>query len=257
MYQEERMLAILEFLKKHDRISVDQICSMYDVSRDTARRDLVKLEEQGVISRTRGGAVLPALKNRLQNYQDRLQVVSREKKEIGLLAAALVQDGENIIMDTSTTVQACAEYLQVKDCTVVTNSINQAEILSNKDGIDIHLLGGKINKEHRFLYGASTVEKLTEYHADKVFIGVGGIKDLGLAIAHEEDGMVKKTMIERADQVIVLADHTKFGKPFFYRFAGLAQVDVIVTDKRPDPEMMAILKENGVQLMITDGTYKE
>ena len=82
MYQEERLVAILEFLEKNNRISVEQICSLFDISRDTARRDLVKLEEEKKILRTRGGAILPSIHNDIQNYSNRLKIVSDEKKRL-------------------------------------------------------------------------------------------------------------------------------------------------------------------------------
>ncbi|WP_070119523.1 DeoR/GlpR family DNA-binding transcription regulator [Bacillus marinisedimentorum] len=252
MYQEERMASILDYLKEHKRISVDHICRMFNVSRDTARRDLVKLEERGDLNRTRGGAVLPDIEGRLKTYQDRLMDVSEEKRAIGKLAASLIKNGENIILDTSTTVQACAESLTALDITVVTNSINQVEILSQKDRVEMYLLGGRLNKHHRFLYGTSAVEKLAEYHADKAFIGVGGIMDTGLAIQYEEDGMIKKKMIDQADQVILLTDHSKFGKPYFYQFASLQDIDVLVTDRLPDEPFLRILKQAGVTILTTE-----
>ncbi|MGU9546237.1 DeoR/GlpR transcriptional regulator, partial [Bacillus cereus] len=92
------------------------------------------------------------------------------------------------ILDASTTVQSCAEHLPDVNCTIITNSINLAEVLSSRKGADIHLLGGKLQKEHRFLYGASVIEKLSCYHVDKALIGVVGVSEHGLTIAHEEGG---------------------------------------------------------------------
>ncbi|RBW71228.1 DeoR/GlpR family DNA-binding transcription regulator [Bacillus taeanensis] len=248
MYQQERLLAIIQYLKEHKKISVEQICEKFNVSRDTARRDLVKLEEQEMIIRTRGGAMLPTLKKEIKNYQDRLRYVSKEKKAIGKLAASLIKDGDNIIMDTSTTVQACAEFINT-DCSVITNSINQADILSNKSGVDIHLLGGQLNKEHRFLYGAGTLEKLNAYNVNKAFIGVVGITERGLMIAHEEDGFIKKKMIEQAEQVIVLADASKFENNALFTFAKLSQIDVIITDQEPDESFLKVLEEYEVDVL--------
>lgn len=250
LYQEERMLNILTFLKMNKKISVEEICDKFNISRDTARRDLVKLEEQHAIIRTRGGAMLPTLKKEIKNYQDRLHFASKEKKTIGKLAATLVSNRDCVIMDSSTTVQACAEFLQVDHCTVVTNSINQAEILSTKPDIDIHLLGGQLNKEHLFLYGSSAVEKLSTYNVDKAFIGVAGISERGLTIADEEDGYVKRKMIEQADQVIILADASKFQINSFFTFATLSQIDVIITDQPLDESLMKILNDSGVEIRI-------
>ncbi|REJ09850.1 DeoR/GlpR family DNA-binding transcription regulator [Halobacillus trueperi] len=252
MYQEERLIGILQFLKENRRISIDQMCEMFDISRDTARRDLVKLEERKAIVRTRGGAILPRAHTTIQNYSHRLKTVSFEKQQIGSKAASFIRPGEKIILDTSTTVQACANQIRPMDITVITNSIHQAEILSNVENVSIQLLGGFLQKEHQFLYGASVIERLKSYHVDQAFIGVVGISASGLSIAHEEDGMVKRNMIKQAEQVIVLADHTKFGVTEFFTFAELEDVDVIITDQLPDEEFQQKLQDHHVDLIVTE-----
>ncbi|EME73430.1 DeoR/GlpR family DNA-binding transcription regulator [Bacillus sonorensis] len=252
MYQEERLISIIDYVKEHKRISVEQICSLFQVSRDTARRDLVKLKERGAIIRTRGGAILPTIHDEIKDYSGRLEIVSEEKNMIGKAAASLIREGDHIIFDASTTVQACAEHLPDISCTIITNSINQAEVLSSRRGADIHLLGGKLQKEHRFLYGASVIEKLSGYHVDKAFIGVVGVSDKGLTIAHEEDGMVKRKMISQAKQVIALADHSKIGRTDFFRYAGLSDIDLLITDRLPVTEFQRLLDQHGVELLVAE-----
>ncbi|WP_209121252.1 DeoR/GlpR family DNA-binding transcription regulator [Alkalihalobacillus sp. BA299] len=252
MYQEERLVAILEFLKKNQRISVEQICSLFDISRDTARRDLVRLEEEKSIVRTRGGAILPSVHDEIKNYSNRLKIVSEEKKIIGKKAASLIYPGDRVILDASTTVQSCAEHIENMDCTVITNSINQAEVLSSNPAVNIQLLGGTLEKEHRYLYGSSVVEKLAKYLVDKAFIGVVGISENGLTIAHEEDGLVKRKMIQQAKQVIVLADHTKLGNTDFFRFADLHDIDLLITDQTPPKVFRDLLDKHHVELLTAD-----
>ncbi|MFP3441181.1 hypothetical protein R0K18_25960, partial [Pantoea sp. SIMBA_133] len=94
--------------------------------------------------------MLPELRHEIQSYHDRLKVVSEEKQRIGKVASNYVNPGDVVILDASTTVQACAEFLVEKQATVITNSIHQADILSNGSQLDIHLLGGKLEKDHRF-----------------------------------------------------------------------------------------------------------
>ncbi|MGP4076337.1 DeoR/GlpR family DNA-binding transcription regulator [Halobacillus sp. K22] len=252
MYQEERLVEIVDYINEHRRISVDQICELFHVSRDTARRDLVKLENKRAIVRTRGGAISPETDPEIRNYRHRLHTVSAEKREIGKRAAALLQEGETVILDTSTTVQACADQIEDTEITVITNSIHQAEILSNKDHVRIHLLGGQLHKEHGFLYGTSTIDKLNQYHVNKAFIGVVGVSEQGLTIGHEEDGMVKRKMMEQAKRVIVLADHTKIGVTEFFQFATLGDIDVIITDRMPDRKFQELLEINQVDLLVTE-----
>ncbi|PRS15112.1 DeoR/GlpR transcriptional regulator [Bacillus paralicheniformis] len=252
MYQEERLISIIDYLKERKRISVEQICSLFGVSRDTARRDLVKLQEQGAIIRTRGGAILPTVHDEVKDYSGRLGMVSEEKSMIGKAAASLIREGDRMILDASTTVQSCAEHLPDVNCTIITNSINLAEVLSSRKGADIHLLGGKLQKEHRFLYGASVIEKLSCYHVDKALIGVVGISEHGLTIAHEEDGMVKRKMISQAKQVIALADHSKIGRTDFYRYAELSDIDLLITDRLPPKPFQKLLDEHDVELLVAE-----
>jgi DeoR/GlpR family transcriptional regulator of sugar metabolism len=250
MFQEERLRSIIDYLKETKRISIDEICSLFDVSRDTARRDLVKLEEDKAIIRTRGGAILPSGNHEIKDYSNRLGIVSTEKKRIGKKAASLISPGDYIILDTSTTVQACAEHLEDIECTIITNSINQADILSKNSHAHIHLLGGEFHKEQRFLFGTAVIDKLSHYHVDKTFIGVVGISEKGLTVAHEEDGMVMKKMMQQADQVILLADHTKIGVTGYFRFATLQDIDLFITDQEPNEEFQELLEKHDVDLLI-------
>ncbi|RKD76459.1 DeoR family transcriptional regulator [Sinobaca qinghaiensis] len=252
MYQEERLIAIIDYLEKHERVSAAVICELFDVSKDTARRDLVRLEEEKRIIRTRGGAILPSRHDQVGDYQQRLQTVSTEKKKIGRTAASLVYDEDKLILDASTTVQACAEYISDQSCTVITNSTHQAAILSSKPNVRIHILGGELHKEQQFLHGESVTDKLSEYFTDTAFLGVVGISEHGLTIAHEEDGMVKRRMIKQAKRRIALADHSKIGVTSFYKFADLSEMDVLITDRPPSPSFQKLLSQHGVELLVSE-----
>ncbi|MFD1774774.1 DeoR/GlpR family DNA-binding transcription regulator [Paenibacillus rhizophilus] len=250
MFQEERINAITDYLNQHQRIDIKEICQQFDVSRDTARRDLLKMEELGLILRTHGGAVLPPKKHKeVYEYKERLGRESSEKREIGLFAASLIKNGDCILMDASTTVQYAAENIASENIVVVTNSIDIADVLSRKNSVRTYLLGGELNRQHRFLYGQSTIDKLADYQVDKLFLGACGITSDGLTYPYEEDGVVKREMIKRAKQVIVLADHTKFDDPMFFRIAGLDVIDLLITDRKPSEEMMEKLKEFQVELL--------
>ncbi|OAS18463.1 DeoR/GlpR family DNA-binding transcription regulator [Paenibacillus oryzisoli] len=253
MFQEERLLSILEYLKSNKRISVDLICELYEVSRDTARRDMVKLEEQGSIVRTRGGAILPTLSKDVGNYDQRLQEESSSKLTIGKRAATLVQDGDYLMMDASTTVLHAATALTSKNNIVITSSIETAAILTRKDGITIHMLGGVLDNKHHSVYGAKAIEMLNEYHVDKLFIGTCGISENGLSAPNEEDCYLVRAMMEHADQVIVLADHSKFGKRLFHHVVGFENIDILVTDQALSEEMKERLLTNEVEIVLAGG----
>ncbi|GAF08138.1 transcriptional repressor of phosphotransferase system [Paenibacillus pini JCM 16418] len=176
MYQEERLLKILEYLKEHQTMSVVDICTQFEVSRDTARRDIVRLVQEGVVIRTHGGLSLPELKQEILSYKDRLIDESESKQRIGTIGAKLIQDHETVILDVSTTVQFVAEQINAKHITVVTHSIDNVGILSNRDDLQIYILGGYLNVKDRALYGPSIITKLSEIRADKAFIGAVAIR---------------------------------------------------------------------------------
>ncbi|WP_181347587.1 DeoR/GlpR family DNA-binding transcription regulator [Thalassobacillus sp. CUG 92003] len=251
MYQEERLISIMDHLRQQGRITINQICSIFNVSRDTARRDLVRLEEDNVIIRTRGGAILPSSHNTIKDYSHRLETGSEEKREIGKRAASLIRPGDTVILDASTTVEFCTEQIDNMDGTYITNSINQADILSSNSEANIHLLGGLLHKEHKFLYGTSVIDKLSHYHVNKAFIGVVGISEHGLTLAHEEDGMVKRKIVQQSKQVIALADHSKIGITDLFQYATLDEIDLLITDQTPEADFLDLLDTHHVELLVT------
>ncbi|ANE47294.1 DeoR faimly transcriptional regulator [Paenibacillus swuensis] len=250
MYQEERIQAILSHMAEYGRVNIGDICTLFEVSRDTARRDLVKMDELGLIIRTHGGAVLPLKPKEIYPYKDRLTRESTGKINIGRYAASLIEDGDTVILDASTTVQYAAERITSLNVTAVTNSIDIADTLSGKDNVRTYLLGGELHPRHRFLYGPATIAKLAEYRADKLLLGAGAIAEEGLFFPYEDEGFVKREMIRRAKQVILLADHTKFDKSMFFKIADLEAVSLMITDLPPKPDMMNYLEQHQIELII-------
>lgn len=255
MYQEERLQGIMQYLHEHPRIHIETICELFDVSRDTARRDMIKLEEQGSILRTRGGAILPTLSAKVANYGERLhnEATTAAKKTIGRYAASLLHDGDYLLLNASTTVLGFAESIRTQGHVVVTNSIDIAGSLTQKEKVSVHLLGGQLHPEHRYIYGARALEMLSDYHVHKLFLGTCGITQEGLMNPYEEEAFIVKEMLRRADQIIVLADHTKFGKRQFHRIAGLDRIDMLITDQEPDTALKEALLSHQVDIRIAKG----
>ncbi|MGG0938018.1 DeoR/GlpR family DNA-binding transcription regulator [Brevibacillus centrosporus] len=256
MYQEERLAAILQYLQDHQRISVQDVVEQFGVSRDTARRDIVKLEEQGEILRTRGGAILPTLSKKSYSYQERMQLDLTGKRRIAERAAELIKDGDFLMLDASTTVLLTMDYWKTTDHVVITSSLAAAAGFAGKAGIQVKLLGGDVHSEDQYAYGSRTIENLADYHVDKLLIGACGISPNGLVSPSEESGHLIREMMKRADQIILLADHSKFGKSMLYRVAGLQQLDIIVTDQKPSAEMAEALAQHEVELLLAENTQE-
>lgn len=248
MFQEERLVNILDYLKQHKTMSVGEICSFFQVSRDTARRDIVKLVQEGVVVRTHGGVALPELQKELTSYQERLIDEATSKKVIGEHGAKLIRDHETVFLDVSTTVQFVAEHIQAKQITAVTHSIDNVGILSKREDLSIYVLGGYLHTQNRLLYGPSVIDKISEIRADKAFIGATAIQPDGLYYPYEEDVRVKREMARRSDQVILVADHTKFAVKSRFKL-DFDHVDIIVTDQSIPVEIQEILDHKNITLI--------
>ncbi|WP_205516805.1 DeoR/GlpR family DNA-binding transcription regulator [Paenibacillus sp. SYP-B3998] len=248
MYQEERLLKILGYLNEHHAMSVLDICAQLEVSRDTARRDIVRLVQEGVVIRTHGGVALPQLQKEIASYQERLIDETDSKRKIGKLAAMLIQDHETVILDVSTTVQAVAERISAKQITAVTHSIDIVGILSGREDLQVYVLGGYLHAKNRLLYGPSVIDKLRELRADKAFIGATAIQADGLYFPYEDDAHVKKEIARRSDQVIVVADFTKFMSRSVYRL-DFDFVDILITDQEVPSEIREVLDQKNIAIV--------
>ncbi|PYZ95143.1 DeoR family transcriptional regulator [Salipaludibacillus keqinensis] len=250
MNQGERLEAIKHYLTEHDSIQIEKVCDMFQVSKDTARRDLVRLENNNQIIRTRGGAMRSPIVREIASYHERLKKLTDAHKQIGKMAAAEIEKDDRIILDASTTVQTCAIALSEKECTVVTNSIHQADVLAPFPSVTVHLVGGQLHKSHLYMYGVEACHSLSRFFVNKAFIGVVGISNNGITVAHDEDAAMKKQMIRQAEEVFVLADHTKFGKTDFVKIADFREIDCIITDQAVEAKLMHQLINQGVKVMV-------
>jgi DeoR/GlpR family transcriptional regulator of sugar metabolism len=229
LFREEREIQILELLKSDQRVEVARLAQLFDVSEDTIRRDLRALENQGLLVKTHGGALdrVAAPKS----FENRLEHASRYKSSIGKAAAGLVEEGECLLIDSGTTALSVARSLRVNKAKVLTNSLEVANVISACSQIDLIVLGGRWDPLHQ-LVGPVTVEQLSRYRVDKVFLGMPGLDmKQGITVPSEEEAAVKRAMIQIAQQVIGLADHTKLGEVAFSYVAPASSIDILVTDE--------------------------
>ncbi|WP_160397732.1 DeoR/GlpR family DNA-binding transcription regulator [Paenibacillus sp. MMS18-CY102] len=253
MNQDERLKGIIGYLKENGKIRLEQVCELYQVSRDSARRDLVKLEEARLIVRTRGGAILSSPNLSTKPYEERLE--NKEiKQRIGKAAAALIQDGETLFLNASTTVQAAVEACAAKDIymTAVTNSIDAAAVLGKRPNGKVHLLGGQYNAWHRSVTGSQTIAMIREFRVQTLLLGACAITPDGLSSPQLEETYVKREMIVKADRVIVLADSGKYQQPFLHHVCGLDKIDVLITDAEPPAAVRELLDRYEVEIIIAN-----
>lgn len=233
LFREERHVRILGLLEEQGRAGVTDLARYFEVSEDTIRRDLRDLELRGLISKTHGGAMQKVAT--APPYEARLRQASAVKDAIGRRAAELVQDGDTLIIDSGTTTLCLARALAVGRVTVVTNSLDIAKVISARPNYELILLGGRWDRIHQELVGPSTVDQLSRYRVDKVFMGMTALdRRNGITDLSEADAALKGAMIEVAQRVIGLADHTKIGRVAFCRVAPASAFDVLVTDEQAE-----------------------
>ncbi|WP_419880884.1 DeoR/GlpR family DNA-binding transcription regulator [Peribacillus sp. B-H-3] len=250
MTQKQRLEKILDWLNVQYEITAEDIMDEFKVSRDTARRDLVKLEEDGEIVRVRGGAILSSHMSAVAPYRER--EMPKSKESIARKASKLIRDHDYVLFDTSTTVEMTARLMNSKNITAVTNSIDIVQILSEREGYTTYLAGGKFNRFNRNFTGFSASEDLKKYKTNVLFLGACGIGVDGLTSPDEEEAHMKNSMISSSEKVIVLADSTKFQKRFFHGVCGLSDIDVLITNTVPHHEIKQKLELFGIELIITE-----
>ncbi|MDT3428418.1 DeoR/GlpR family transcriptional regulator of sugar metabolism [Paenibacillus forsythiae] len=252
IYQEERLLKILDHLKTRTQLSNADICGLLDISRDTARRDIIKLVEEGAAIRTHGGIALPFFKEEIKAYKDRANAASGQKLRIAQTALPYISEGDVCFMDVSTTVRELCSQVE-KQLTVYTHSLDNAAVLAGKSGIDLHLLGGKFHHDNRFFYDEAGVLQLNDIYFDKAFLGAAAIMQDGIYFANREDALVKKLATGRSGKVYVLADTKKFSLTAAFKGIDFSGMDVLITDGDPPEHLRSVLRENGIEIILTGG----
>jgi len=243
MLSVERKQQILDYLTGQKSAQVKELSTLLNVSLATIRRDLIQMDREGIIRRVHGGAVTLSDQPEPPILQ-RKTVHAEIKRRIGAKASELVNNGETILLTSGTTTEAMVPFLANKaNLTVITNAINIAYQLTRYPQISVIVLGGWLRHTEFSLLGHLTDQALQDLRADKIFHGIFGIDpEYGLTSSDVQEAQTDRLIIRTARELIILADHTKFGKIGQVRLAPIQAVSTIVTDlDAPDD---AILKLN-------------
>jgi DeoR family transcriptional regulator of aga operon len=248
----ERQLQILQLIAQHQHIRVADICTTFDVSLATARRDLDALAKDGKLQRVHGGAIALTQFPTEQPILQRQREQSDKKIRIGQAAASLVQDGETVLLGSGTTVLEAARALRGrKQLTVLTNSLPVVNILAGIEEISVIGLGGMLRDSELSFIGHITEQALDEVRADKVFIGTRAISlEDGLTHEYLPETMTDRAILKAGKEIIVLADHTKFGRTATVLLAPLERIHTIVTDDLVPSDFIQSVREKGIHLII-------
>ncbi|MBZ9609807.1 DeoR/GlpR family DNA-binding transcription regulator [Clostridium estertheticum] len=250
MFAEERKSKILDSLNKYGKVKVCDLSQLYEVSEVTIRRDLQELEEDELIKRVHGGAILNRNTKFEPTFSEKVDKFYDEKESVGKIAASMIVDGDTIAIDAGTTTLSIAKYITAKDITVLTNSVDVAYELSKKQDVEVIVTGGTLRWETRAMVGPVADNTLKNFRVDKAFMGSNGVCIInGLTTPNIIEASTKREMIKIAKQTILLCDHTKFGTIYFAKIVDLDRVDIIITDNQLDNELLEKFEEKGVQIM--------
>jgi DeoR family transcriptional regulator of aga operon len=252
MLIEERRQYIVGLAQKHGRVLVEELSESLGISRITIRKDLDYLQDQGLLQRTHGGALLPgsgALSDpSLQEKQGRH---SQEKQRIAAAAANLVQEGQCILLDSGTTTTAVAKALKrYSHLTIITNAVNIAGELSGSN-FEVLLTGGSMRKNSFSLVGPLAEDMLHEMHADILFLGVDGFDlEVGLTTPNVMESRVNRAMVKASSLVVAVCDSTKFNRRSLSKIVDATAIHHVITDTGLTPETADAIRSAGIKLTL-------
>ncbi|WP_010531843.1 DeoR/GlpR family DNA-binding transcription regulator [Lentibacillus jeotgali] len=226
-----RQKQIVKIVKKTHVATVSELASKFDVHEATIRRDLSALERGGLVHRTHGGVVLNEDVSSEPSFHERETAQYQEKQRIGAAASEMVENGDNIILDSGTTTLHVAESIIDKEnLTVITNDINIAAKLKSANSIKVIVTGGQLFPDSFMLNGMITDEVLSTLHVHKAFIATPALHH-GKGLTHFDEQLVpaKRGMIRAAKEIIVVADHTKIGGISLHKIAEPKQINDLIT----------------------------
>lgn len=244
---------IIKLINKDRFVKVSQLSKLFEVSEETIRRDLDKLERDGLLKKLHGGAVPMDIVNveGIKPVTERIEEHAKEKALIANLALDLINDGDTLILDSGSTTLQLARILDNKNVTVITNDIGIAYELSFKENIKLIVTGGSLNARSFSMVGPETARYLGTFNVNKVFLSTSGIKlNKGFTASNNLDAFIKKIMIGSGDKVICLADHSKIGRVSLVSFADFKDIDIIITDRAVELSYEKTFNDNNIALII-------
>lgn len=254
---DQRRFSILEQVSNNRMVKVTEMSAQFGVSEVVIRRDLERMEEYGLLKRIRGGAV--ALPNDGISQAANLARASthkEEKERIGRAAAALIDDGGRVILDSGTTVLQVAHHISGSlftggKLTVITASLPIVQELGGWNGIHLLLLGGVYLPSSKVTVGPQTLQDLEGIHADKLFLGTDGVTlSSGVTTSNVLEAEVDRKMVLAAKEVILVTDSSKIGEKGLINIIPLDRIHKMVTDTGAPPEFVAQLREMGIEVIL-------
>jgi len=253
---EERRGQLLELVRLRGFASLPDLASELKVSESTIRRDLGYLEEAGKAKRTHGGAFYTGPSPKLQHFDQRQQAHWDKKRQIARSASQLIEEGDTILLDGGSTTYELAQLLVGRQLQVVTNSLPVANLFTSSDA-DLVLLGGYVHSRTGVSLGPYANQMLSKLNVRRAVLSVAGINDLGFYNSNLLLVETEQAMMKAADEVIIVADSTKFGCTSLAHICPLGDVDVVVVDNEISEDWQNKLIASDVRLIVSDAIVSD
>lgn len=254
MAAKDRQGKIRQIALNEKKLTVSGLSSMFQVTEETIRRDLEKLESEGLISRTFGGAILNERSQvDMSHFYKRSKEHLEEKQKVALHALPLLADKVTVAVDSGTTIMETIKLLKDrKDLTILTNSTEVFHELALTD-INVVSTGGEFNKSTLSLQGELTKYIIRQYHVDIMIMSCKGLDlESGVLDSNGKEAEIKKVFLEQASEVALLVDSSKFGQKAFVKLTEWKNVDYVITDKEPSRVWKEFFKSNGIKVLFGD-----
>jgi DeoR/GlpR family transcriptional regulator of sugar metabolism len=247
----QRQESILSCLNRQVTVRIMSLAEQFDVTTETIRRDIDDLTNQGLVSRTYGGAASHTLTTE-PNIDQRKKTNIAERKRVAKYAATLIEPGDVLMIDCGSATMHFANALAFRmiPLTVLSNCLPTVQSLGGIANIQVIMCPGIYLDSECGIYGHQTTSFLDSFQANKAIIGAGGISEFGITDADANANWVKRKMIAQSDRTLLLMDHSKFNKRLFDNVCALSDIDDLIVDKKPPNEINRALKDASVKVHV-------
>ena len=252
MLADQRRNQLLELIRNNGFATLPDLAMSLAVSESTIRRDLNSLERDGTAKRTHGGVVYTGTSPHVPHFE-RIQSKNwQNKKQIARAAAQLVEEGDTILLDGGTTTYQLAQRLVGRSIQVITNSIPVANLFSQNDQAELVFLGGCVQTRNGVTLGPHAIQMLKDLSCHRAFLSAAGINESGLFNSSLLLVETERAMMKSADQVVVVADATKFGRKGLSHLCELSDVNVMIVDDAISSTWQTTIRKSGVELTVAE-----
>jgi DeoR/GlpR family transcriptional regulator of sugar metabolism len=247
---EERRQRVLDLVSERGFISLDDLKQVIGTSESTLRRDLDYWHQHGALRRTHGGAIYVGDATGLPALEERSAKQLEEKRLIAQAAAARIREGDTVLLDGGTTTLEVARLLVGRSLQIVTNSLPIANLFASSRETDLVILGGYVYPKTGVALGPLTSHMMEDIHVQQTLLSVGGITPKGLFNSNLLLVETERQMLRCAEEVVVVADHTKVGRQALAFLCDFGAIDTLIVDSRLTAEQREIVEQSGARLIL-------